>query len=96
MPVPSYPIKVVCQSCGWHLIITSHRSDLVTAFDLLQDAVFNRVPECGRCGSTDLRQGRPTFLETVNPIEYGRKLAYLGKRSVRRKKRAGTKSSAKE
>lgn len=80
MPVPSHPIKVVCRSCGWHLIVTNHLSDVVTAWDLSRDALFNRVPHCGRCGGKDLVRETPGLLEAVNPVEYGRKLVYMAGR----------------
>ena len=67
--------KVVCNRCGWDLVVMSHFGDVITPRDM-----FNAVPECGRCGSKDLRERAATFLETKNPIEYVRKWLYIGKR----------------
>ena len=66
MPILS-KVKITCESCGWHLIISN---------DCLSPAA-DRVLKCGKCGSTDLEQSKPNFSESINPVESGRTLSYL-------------------
>jgi hypothetical protein len=74
--MPKYKIKVICKTCGWHLIVARHVMGHVTSFDVFS-AILNLVPLCGRCGSRDLMNCAPTILEHVNPLENARKLAYV-------------------
>jgi len=59
---PRYKIKVICKSCGWHLIVTSNTVGYVTSFDVW-NFLSNMVPLCGRCGNKDLLNCAPTILE---------------------------------
>jgi len=72
-------VKITCKSCGWHLIISS---------DCLNPAT-DRVLKCGKCGCTDLKHSKPSFIDSISPIERGRTISYLA--SLKRMKSKGNK-----
>ena len=84
MPRAHHPSKVSCRSCGWHLIVTDHGSDVMTSLAIKWDSMFNCVPRCGRCGGTEFTFSAATLLESVNPVEYGRKLAFMARRLLKK------------
>jgi hypothetical protein len=78
--------KVICNSCGWHIIVHKHSGGgVVSSFDvpsMVGSALLNNVPSCGRCGGKDLKICDATLLDYVNPIEYVRKIGYTCKRAL--------------
>lgn len=84
MPRAPHPSKVTCRSCGWHLIVTDHGSDVMNSWAAKWDSMFNTVPGCGRCGGTEFTFRAATLMESVNPVECGRKLVYMARRQLKK------------
>ena len=82
MPIASRPVKMICKSCGWHLI-TNHPGDYLTAAAFRRYRRFNEVLFCGHCGSEDLECREPSLLERLSPWQYVRKLTYMARKLFR-------------
>jgi len=84
---PKFKVKVICKSCGWHLIAVHHSPILgpapvvpffIASFDII-DLLTLGVPLCGHCGSRDLLKCAASTFEHLNPTETVRKLAYIAR-----------------
>ncbi len=89
MFIGSMPVKIVCEKCGWHLIVKRYIPGIPNDLNIIKELLFNSVPECGECGSKSLSTSTPTLVEMISPIEYSRKLRYLGKMLKKMVRRTG-------
>ena len=78
VPIPQRTVKIVCQDCGWHVILTlGGHGDCLTPLDV---AVRMPPTVCPECGANDLEEVPPTLAERLSPAERRRTQEYIRSR----------------